>query len=222
MTEENSPDQLEARSSALMERHNSYALMYEGGGVLDSWENKLVRTRAKRWLRGLIASRILPTPDQVGGEVQVVSASANKGEFEKHLKKRLGKGYRVWAGDIAKIERVEGSQAKSVQLDASFLPFRDESVHVLIDFLGALWHEAYADERAGKRGEKTTNLETIIDHYRKKISPGGVLIVDASGSRTDKATMVRVREVLGTEELPGFEPPDKIVGDQLYVYRKRD
>lgn len=180
---------------------------------------------AEKTAETIISANILSAPLNPQDVPVLVSLSSNVGITEKVLAEKLGKSYRVIAGDIANVKRIP-SDAIPMQFDASFLPFRENSIAAMIDFQGAIWHEAYDDLTKGYNATtKADNLLDIFARLRTSLIEGGVIIVDdpehfplaAIGTTSKIDQILR----LTGEKIEGFEI--STLGEnnrRLRVYKK--
>ncbi|MBN1262806.1 MAG: hypothetical protein JW991_00440 [Candidatus Pacebacteria bacterium] len=200
--------------------HRRLAEIYGPSGYMaESAAYPGVKQRLDIWVQKLIENGVFPSPDK-GRRVTIVSVAANSGYLEMRLKERLGENYLVVAGDIADVPREFGSRAVPARFDAARLPFMQGSIDVLIDLLGAAWHEALADEREGNGG---FFFKQIIARYCLHLRPGGLLIIDSDRVRGPVlSTAARMEKIGHSEQLAGFKGPQKIGWDTFRVYTKKE
>jgi SAM-dependent methyltransferase len=78
-------------------------------------------------------------------------------------------------------EPLENINLKAVTCDMFHVPLETNSVDVLYENLGALWHASDLDRRVMRSkshvGEYT---QRIIDEYKRIVAPGGKIIIDMS------------------------------------------
>lgn len=220
------PPEISERDEAIIERHKKIKADYAPGTKLASeWaETTITLQTAKEIAETIVSSNILPPPDDNDVPV-LVSLSSNVGLKEKVLAERLGKSYKVISGDLQKMRIADAPNP--VILDASFLPVKPESIAAIIDFQGAIWHEAYHDLESLPPGQRTAeNLLDIFARLRKSLKEGGVIIVDDPRYPPDvfKGTgVVKIDPLLRAtgKEIEGFEVSTIGDGDnRLRVFNK--
>lgn len=209
---------------SLRTRHAKIGTIYSPGGILSEWgEPELQHETAEKIADVLIGSELLPRPKDGEDRILIVSPSANKGINEHVLQQRLGDHYKVISGDIAEVKRLAGNTADPVRLDASFLPFPDESTDVIFDIMGAAWHEAADDlSNADSHGKR---IRDLFRRYYKKLTERGIIIVDDDASLNDKGTTGSHIDdaISGGSPMEGFEGP-LLIGSghfQFRVYKKK-
>lgn len=217
------------RNEELIARHKEIKKKYTPGakyarewGKINLQNIKIAEEIAET----ITSANILPAPLNSQDVPTLVSLSSNVGINEKALAKKLGNSYKVIAGDIANVKRVT-SGARPMQLDASFLPFRPDSISAIIDLQGAIWHEAYEDLIKGYNTKtEAKNLLDIFARLRPSLREGGIIIVDDPGSfpeiviGTGSGKIDHLLEVTG-EKIAGFEV--STIGEgarRLRVYKK--
>ena len=155
-------------------RHLLISLDYNPDGYHKNWSHS--KRIAEKRSNFLTKSGILPKPSK-GEEVIILSPSANTGLIEAFIQKKLGRGYKVLAGDLSTAEPYDKS-IRHFRLDAGFLPFRDEFVNVIYDDEGASLFESSLDSGYG-----TSNLtENLFAEYNRVLKPGGILVVDGQAA----------------------------------------
>lgn len=147
----------------------------------------------------LLNKRILPAPDRANGFV-FFSPAANQGLFEHSIAKRFdetlsvesqnppvfiaadffggkdksGKFQPGFLPDIFTDEDLNYVKFKKLSAEGEHIPLRDESVDVLWDRVGALWH-AQSERISNPDSEGVVNL---LDEYKRVLK--GSLIIDAA------------------------------------------
>ncbi len=146
MSDSANPEVLSKKDKEILDRHRNIAQAYSSGGVLEGWGDtiKEIPLVAQEIADTIVSSGILPQSLGNKDKSFFISLSANSGLYEKALAEKLSKSYKIIAGDIANVKIVQ-SEAEPVRLDASFLPFKPESVAAMLDLKGAIWHEACKD-----------------------------------------------------------------------------
>lgn len=170
---------LTVRDKELIERHKKVKQQYSlGSKMAEDWGEvtphriKLAETAVQT----IISSNILPSPAHANDTQVLVSLSSNTGLTEKILAEKLGASFTVISSDLQK-ERLPGAP-NPIIADASFLPVKPNSVSAMIDFQGAIWHEAYDDLTKPYEERTAENLLDIFSRLRTSLRPGGVIIVD--------------------------------------------
>lgn len=186
--------------------HLARAKCYSPSGNYSKWGWRTDRARAQAEV--LIKSKILPEPK---GEEKVVilSPSANASGAEFIMQKVLGNKYVVIASDLEDVARVDNS-IRPLRADASFLPFPDESVNVIYDWLGALWYEAHTANR-----NRNEDVPLLFQEYSRVLKKGGIIVVDAGTG--NKVNLIGIKDLSAM-----FSEKDIKVGDaNMKIYRKR-
>jgi len=173
----------------------------------------------------IIFANILPAPLNPQDVLVLVSLSSNVGINERVLAEKLGNSYKVIAGDVADVQRLP-SGATPMRFDASFLPFKENSIAAMTDFQGAIWHEAFEDLTKGyNQKTEADNLIDIFARLKPSLREGGVIIVDdpehfllAMIGTTSKIDQILT---LTGEKIEGFEVSTIGEGNRrLRVYKK--
>ncbi len=206
--------ELSERDKELIERHKKVKEDYSPGTKLaKTWGEMRPdhQKTASEITDTIVSSNILPSPINSEDVPILVSLSSNVGLTEKTLSEKLGKSYKVIAGDISDVKRVQ-SEAIPIRFDASFLPFKPESISAMIDFQGAIWHEAFHDFAVGYNTGNTNadNLLDIFARLRKSLREGGVIIIDDPRWFPLSAISTGIGKIDGLlkgkgAEIPGFE-----------------
>lgn len=121
----------------------------------------------------LIKTGFIPAPT-AGRKTLIFSAASNASLMEHIMQKSLGDEYRVIAGDLANVKRLSKSESP-IRADDMFLPFPENSLDAVIDYMGASWYEA--NEDIAKKG-KTHHIDELYREYRRVLRPGRPLIVE--------------------------------------------
>jgi len=190
-------------------------LMYGNEGKLRDWGrlDPLTQQDALLTAQMLKRNQVIPAPKAKGEKIVILSPSSNVGFYEAMIKAAFGNEYIVIAGDIAEVERFKHGEATHVQLDANLLPFPNQSLHVIFDRQGALWHAAYADLQA----RTTVNTSRLFEEYHKKLQYGGLLITDQQViAKLPTAPMID--RVYQNKRPTGFMNP-YTVGEANWQYR---
>lgn len=199
----------------LREHLKKIKIMYEPRGRKADWgdPNAIIEKDALLTADILRWSGIIPHPNGTGNKINILSPSSNNGLYEVMLSETLGPDYEVIAGDIAAITRIQLGQTRHLQLDANFLPFPDQSIDVVFDRQGALWHAATLDI---PNVNSLLTLE-LFREFHRILKQGGVLITDQriltyffTGPLLDHALM--------GQSPNGFERP-RLIGADCWQYR---
>ncbi|KKU52972.1 MAG: hypothetical protein A3A28_05370 [Candidatus Sungbacteria bacterium RIFCSPLOWO2_01_FULL_47_32] len=181
---------------------------YGEGGALQSWDKmaEMVNPQyAKKFYELMAGERFIP--DDLNGFV-FLSPSSNKASkeiklaeiFDKRLEGTSLKQKPIFiASDIFGTHEKDGRflpgfdpekkpQFKNIDFtfvtsEAGRLPIRAESVTMIMDRMGAMWHAiddglASSSAAAGEAGRKT-DAEKILKEYAEKLKKGGVILFDA-------------------------------------------
>jgi len=164
-------------------------------GALDSQRNQSV-TRSSYTVTAetFFESGMLPAVPR-GGTGILLSPSANTGLYEEAFAKTLP--FKVLAGDIVGVRR-QRDHSIPLQLNAFYLPIRDNTVDVIFDRLGALWHAVDYDITHHNDHDKLTHF--ILGEYYRVLKPGGALILDGD-SQFDSivySTIYKLQRFLST------------------------
>lgn len=204
-------DDISERDKELIGRHNQTKSHYAPGSRDAQIWGEVTPVQieiAEEIAETIISGNILPPPISSGDVPVLVSLSSNIGLKETILAEKLGESYKLIAGDIQE-ERLPGAP-NPVILDASFLPFKPNSLAGMVDFQGAIWYEAFHDLTTGYNGK--TNANNLIDIFarlRTSLREGGVIITDDSEFFPHSAfgTGVKIDSALkqAGKEIEGFQ-----------------
>ena len=210
-------DEEKTSNCSTIKRKNIIASRYEIGGDREKWDNLIPKETIDKTISLLVANNILPVPKDNSQKITIFSPSSNTGFFESALKEELGDQYIIIASDLADLRNryTEGEQLK-IRADAYFPPLENNSIDVIFDRRGAMWHSANIDEELGNR----ENVMQLFEVYRNKLKEGGILIID-NDVGFDASTVALLKDVnLG--ELKGFDKPIIIgeMGCRYQIYKK--
>lgn len=194
--------------------HGDLRKMYEHGGDLGDWGklDPLTQQDALITAQTLKKSGVIPIPRKKGEKIVVLSPSSNIGFYEAMIRATFGNNYVVVAGDIANIERLGFGQAAHIQFDAKVLPFPDDSLNVVFDRQGALWHAAYTDLQAG-----SIHTQELFKEFHAKLRYGGLLITDQQVI-AKLPTGPLIDRVLKNKPPEGYMRPF-MIGERNWQYR---
>lgn len=177
---------------------------YGPKGKLAYWqETEALRNPllAAQYVELLFDEKILPPPSDARGFV-LLSPSANQGLFEFEMAEKLDstmtekpekKPMFIAAdmfGEIRDNQFVPGfwkdfytDEFKNVDFhklsaDAKNTPLKANSVDVIWDRLGALWHTQNSRVTNGK--QDLEDIYRVLNEYRRLLKPGGVVVIDAA------------------------------------------
>lgn len=188
------------------------------GRLPENWKTKADQTIDERVIDAigeqLYAFDVMPSLDQ---DVVFLSPSANTGTheeqlFHKDIQRRNGKSVFI-VGDISSLEIPDDRKQKNiqegkgrflyVQMNGNELPIRDEAINVLWDRKGNLWHIA-----AENTEKSYDDLIAAIEHYRKKLTRDGSIVIDAipqeisaESSTIEESTISKFNKLKRSKEL---------------------
>lgn len=143
--------------------------MYRKGGVYYDWGvNKTYIEKQTKIADEIYGRGIIPQPKD-GKKTIILSTSANSGYAEARLQDKLGtENYLVISADVEIPETRYGNNVR-MQHNAQELPFRPQSVDVVIDTLGAFFYAFHDNFEVFKK---------LIEEYFQVLNEGGLFIID--------------------------------------------
>jgi len=201
---------------------------YNPGGKLQYWqETEALRNPdlAKQYVDLLIQEQIIPHPDKATGFV-FLSPSANQGMFEYEIADRLNQSITkkpdpppiflaadifgnyqdgqfvpgFWKGFYQ--DEFDNVIFQKISADANKIPILDNSVDVIWERLGALWH--VQNNRATGENLDSTPIVNLLNEYDRVLKSGGVIILDAA-TQTEGATNSTIDFLEGKFNIPGAQ-----------------
>jgi len=95
-------------------------------------------------------------------------------------------------------EPLENIDLKLIACNMFHIPLPNNSVDVLYERLGALWHAANADKLEGSGKGNQSYTKAVLKEYKRIIRPGGKLIFDLRTSRSNvPPTLTAVTRAIG-------------------------
>jgi len=86
---------------------------------------------------------------------------------------------------------------KLVAGDMARIPLPDNSVDVLCERLGGLWHAAEVDQRYSRGKKKESCTRAMLAEYQRVIRPGGIILLDSRTSDSPRVppTLAKIRSL---------------------------